>query len=236
MPDAVWLPVVVDVDRWACTTEPLERDRPVVVHAPSNARFKGTDLVEPTLTRLAEGGLIDYRRISGVPNSELPALFARADIVLDQFALGIYSVVSCEAMAAGRVVVSHVTDRVRDRVHERTGDRPPVIEADPQTLAQVLERICAERDWARRQARAGRSTSCAGCMTGVLGQLLTPFLTAGRRRAACRSRGPRAQARPAVHCGRQPAERRQAAVGAGRPARPPGSPPGRPRRPRPRRR
>lgn len=155
VPDAAWLPVVVQPERWACASEPLERARPLVVHAPSSTRFKGTELVEPALARLTERGLIDYRRITGVPNAELPALFAQADIVLDQFVLGIYSVASCEAMAAGRVVVSHVADHVRDRVRAATGELPPIIEADPRTLAGVLERICAERDWAREKAGAG---------------------------------------------------------------------------------
>lgn len=155
VPDAAWLPVVVQPARWATATVPMDRARPLVVHAPSSTRFKGTELVEPTLTRLVERGLIDYRRITGVPNSELPALFAQADIVLDQFVLGIYSVASCEAMAAGRVVVSHVADQVRDRVREATGESPPIIEADPNSLADVLEQICSERDWAREKACAG---------------------------------------------------------------------------------
>ncbi len=152
VPGAVWLPTVVDVDRWTCATVPLERERPLVVHAPSNTRFKGTELIEPIVERLAARGLIDYRRISGVPNAQMPALFADADVVLDQFVLGIYSVAACEGLAAGRVVVAHVADHVRAHV----GEPVPVVEATVETLEEVLERICAERDWARATATQGQ--------------------------------------------------------------------------------
>ncbi len=194
VPEAHWLPVVVDPDRWTAPAEPMHRDRPLVVHAPSSTRFKGTERIEPTLTRLAERGLIDYRRISGVPNAEMPALFGQADIVLDQFVLGIYSVVSCEAMAAGRVVVAHVADRVRERVRHRTGSEVPVVEADPETLAEVIERICAERDWARGQARAGLDFVRTVHDGRYSASLLAPFLVGAP--APLGPPGPQEEARP----------------------------------------
>ncbi|MFN8079440.1 MAG: hypothetical protein U0Q19_07735 [Kineosporiaceae bacterium] len=151
VPRATWLPVVLDLQRWACATVPLERDRPLVVHAPSNTRIKGTELIEPIVERLAEKGLIDYRRITGVANADMPALFAQADVVLDQFVLGSYGVAACEGLAAGRVVIGHVADRVRERI----GEELPIVEATADTLEDVLDRVCAERDWARAQATAG---------------------------------------------------------------------------------
>jgi glycosyltransferase involved in cell wall biosynthesis len=158
VPAAQWLPVVVDdVDGWASEARVLERDRPVVVHAPSSTRFKGTELIEPIVADLADRGLITYRRIEGVLNAQMPALLSGADIVLDQFVLGSYGLAACEAMAAGRVVVGHVADRVRDRVRERVDEDPPIVEATVDTLAETLERICAERDWARAVAGDGLS-------------------------------------------------------------------------------
>ena len=43
VPDAHLLPVVVDVDAWTTTAPVLEREVPVVLHAPSRASLKGTD-------------------------------------------------------------------------------------------------------------------------------------------------------------------------------------------------
>ncbi|MGF2948498.1 glycosyltransferase [Microbacterium alcoholitolerans] len=154
-PRATWLPVVVDIERWETDQPVLERDRPVVLHAPSDAGLKGTELIRDTLERMHGAGLITLRMPGRLPADRVPAEVARADIVLDQFSLGIYGVAACEAMAAGRVVVSHVSAFVRDRVVEETGLDLPIIEA---TAAQVEERILeviADRERFRSIARSG---------------------------------------------------------------------------------
>lgn len=155
VPRATWLPVVLDLARWSAGSVPLERERPLVVHAPSHTRLKGTELIEPIVEGLAEKGLLDYRRIAGVANADMPAVFAEADVVLDQFVLGSYGVAACEGLAAGRVVLGHVADPVRRRVLEAVGEDVPIIEATVDTLGQVLERICEERPWAQERAAAG---------------------------------------------------------------------------------
>ncbi|TDE15890.1 hypothetical protein [Jiangella asiatica] len=155
LPGATWLPVVVDVDRWATAAPVLQRERPLVVHAPSNPRFKGTEAVEAAMALLVADGLIEYRRLEGVPNDRMPAALADADVVVDQLVMGLYGVGACEAMAAGRVVVSYVGDDVRARVRSATGLELPVAEAGPQTLADVVAGIVAGRDGARELAAGG---------------------------------------------------------------------------------
>lgn len=149
------MPVVVDVERWATSEPVLERSRPLVMHAPSNPRLKGTEAIETALHRLAGTGLIEYRRLEGVPNDRMPAALAEADIVVDQLVMGLYGVGACEAMAAGRVVVSYVGDDVRARVRATTGLDLPVAEAGPDTLADVVAGIVTDRDAARELAAAG---------------------------------------------------------------------------------
>ncbi|WP_436790988.1 hypothetical protein [Yinghuangia sp. YIM S10712] len=151
VPDATWLPVVVDPDLWATDTKPLERERPVVVHAPSSPFTKGTGLIEPVVERMHDAGLIEYRRIKGVPHAEMPALLADADIVLDQFVFGSYGVMSVQAMAAGRVTVCYLHDSVAEHLPADV----PIVNADPDTLGAELERILAERDEAGRLAARG---------------------------------------------------------------------------------
>jgi len=74
-----------------------------------------------------------------------------ADIVVDQLLLGSYGVFACESMAAGRVTVGHVADPVRDLLP--TG--LPIVEANPDDLSEVIERLVSERDSARKIADAG---------------------------------------------------------------------------------
>ncbi|NUU23030.1 MAG: glycosyl transferase family 1, partial [Streptomycetaceae bacterium] len=151
VPDATWLPVVVDPDLWATESKPLQRERPVVVHAPSSPFTKGTGLIEPVVEQMHDDGLIEYRRIKGVQASEMPALLADADIVLDQFVFGSYGVMSVQAMAAGRVTVCYLHDSVTEHLPADV----PIVNADPDTLGAELERILAERDEAGRLAARG---------------------------------------------------------------------------------
>jgi glycosyltransferase involved in cell wall biosynthesis len=151
LPDAHWLPLVVDTGIWTPQAPPLERDVPVVVHAPSNTALKGTELVEAVLVPLAERGLVDYRRIQGVPPSKVGAMLADADVVIDQMRLEGYGVLACEGAALGRVVIGHLGDVVRSRV----GGDVPILEATPDSLGAVVERILDDRDAARSAAAAG---------------------------------------------------------------------------------
>lgn len=144
LPDAFWCPVVIDPSKW----ESVERVRHAgplrVVHAPTNSRVKGTDLIEPVLELLQDEGVIDYRRITGVPHAEMPAFFADSDVVLDQFRLGSYGVAACEAMSSGCVTIGHLDERVRERVAAKSGTDIPLVQATPDTLAATLRRFAAD--------------------------------------------------------------------------------------------
>jgi glycosyltransferase involved in cell wall biosynthesis len=154
-PRATWCPGVVDIDRWTTDTVPLERARPVIVHAPSRGRLKGSHLIDPIMTELDRRGVVEYRRVERVPARDMPAVYTAADIVIDQFTMGLYGVAACEAMAAGRVVLSFVGDAVRARVRELTGQELPIIEATQHTLVEVIEKILDDREAARDAAAAG---------------------------------------------------------------------------------
>ncbi|MBN9188791.1 MAG: hypothetical protein J0I62_09875, partial [Microbacterium sp.] len=146
---------VIDVDEWSGADEPLRRPVPVVVHAPSRATIKGTDLVEPVLDALAAEGRIEYRAARGLDRAGMRALYGDADIVLDQFRLGIYGVATCEALAAGRVVVSHVAEQSRAAAASAARIDLPVLEATGDTLREVLLGVLADREAARETAAIG---------------------------------------------------------------------------------
>lgn len=157
VPGATWLPVVVHAQRWAdAAVRPvMQRQRPVVVHAPSRAGLKGTALITPTLHRLHDEGLIEYREVTDVRAEQMPHVYGEADIVLDQFSLGIYGVAVCEALAGGRIVISHVSDSVRETVLAETGRALPVIEARATDLETVLRSIVADPRRAQETAAQG---------------------------------------------------------------------------------
>ena len=155
VPWATWLPVTVDVERWRAPGTPLERDVPVVVHAPSRAALKGTDLVEPVLRELEREGLVEYRQATGLDRDGMLRLYRESDVVVDQLRMGIYGVAACEAMAAGRVVVSHVSEQSRSVAGRAAGQDLPVIEATDDTLRAVLLDVLDRREDARATAARG---------------------------------------------------------------------------------
>lgn len=175
-PGSRWLPIVVDVERWTTPSDVLSRDRPVVLHAPTNPLVKGTALIEPLVQRMHDAGAIDYRRVVRVPSSQMPALYSEADVVLEQFALGMYSVTSVEAMAAGRIAVAHVHDQVRDHVRATTGLDLPVVEATPATLSDVLDDIRSRPDHYREVAKRGPDFVRAVHDGRLSARALAPFL------------------------------------------------------------
>ncbi len=128
---------------------------PIVVHAPSKAIVKGSDLIDPVLTRLDAEGVIRYRRVHGVPAAGMPAIYREADIVLDQFRIGNYGVAACEALAAGRVVVSHVSPQVRDAVLTYSGRTLPIIESRAAGLEATLRHLIDRPEEAMAAAVSG---------------------------------------------------------------------------------
>ncbi|MGU3644455.1 hypothetical protein ACLBXX_05755 [Microbacterium sp. C23T] len=137
LPDAHWCPVVVDPARWQ--VERPGRVGPLrVAHAPSVGPVKGTSLVLPVLEQLAAEGVIELDLVQGRPSDQMPAVFTKADVVIDQIRVGSYGVAACEAMAAGCIVVGHVAEHIRERVAALTGLELPIVEATPATIEDVL--------------------------------------------------------------------------------------------------
>ncbi|WP_307362455.1 hypothetical protein [Microbacterium murale] len=160
-PHGIWVPVVVDPTHWSPTIRESssrvdEVERPLVLHTPSKSSIKGSHLIRGAVERLAEEGVIRYKEVSGVPSAQVRDEVLRADIVLDQFRLGSYGVAACESMAAGKVVLGHVTERVRAFVVEHTGLELPILEATPETIYTVLKDLVGDHERMAEIAAAGQ--------------------------------------------------------------------------------
>ncbi|MFS0893284.1 hypothetical protein [Microbacterium sp. 179-I 3D3 NHS] len=155
LPGAHLLGVVIEPERWSNDRPTLVRERLRVVHAPTQTHVKGTRLIEPAVRRLHDEGLIEYVELEGVAHEDMPAVFQDADVILDQFRVGDYGVGACEAMAAGRIVLTHVTAQVRDEVERRAGMPLPIPEVTVDSLESVLRDIADRRDHYRDRAATG---------------------------------------------------------------------------------
>ncbi|WP_052465829.1 glycosyltransferase [Mobilicoccus massiliensis] len=151
---ATWLPVVVDPVPFAGAPPPFSSGRrPRVLHLPSRRTppIKGTDLVDPLLTRLHDEGRVEYVSPASVHPAEVPALVRSCDVLIEQVRSGYYGANAIEGMAAGRVVVGSLADDVAALMPEP----PPMIRVRHDGLEEAIERVLSDATEARDLASRG---------------------------------------------------------------------------------
>lgn len=155
LPTAKWLPLAIDIDRWQTEREAMAQNKPRVLHLPSRSEppIKGTEHIDRVMNELHRKGLIEYSRPNQCTNKEMNRHIREADIVVDQILTGSYGVTAVEAMAAGRLVIGNVGTATRSFLT----DQPPIIDANPTNLAEVMVNILDERSSMREVAQQGIS-------------------------------------------------------------------------------
>jgi len=96
-------------DMAVATRSPSTRgsDRPIVLHAPSDPRMKGTDRVREAVAGLLKAGAdFDYVEMSGRPHAEVLDAVRNADLVVDQlYSDLVLPGLACEAVRLGTPVL-----------------------------------------------------------------------------------------------------------------------------------
>ena len=126
VPEAEVVPPGIDLREYT-PAPPTDRDRPIVVHAPSSRRRKGTEQVIAACEQLP----VSLELVEGLHHDEARRRYAHADIVVDQLNAGWYGLFAIEAMALGKPVVTFLHDEAVARTEEaarspraaRLGDR-----------------------------------------------------------------------------------------------------------------
>jgi O-antigen/teichoic acid export membrane protein/glycosyltransferase involved in cell wall biosynthesis len=136
VPDASVIPPGIDLSSITPTT-PSSRRRPVVVHAPSSRRRKGTDHVIEACAGLD----VDLRIVEGLRHDEALARYRDADIVVDQLNAGWYGLFAIECMALGKPVITFLHDEAVRRTEEAYGVDVPVVNASAETLHERLAEL-----------------------------------------------------------------------------------------------
>lgn len=112
-----------------------QNKRPLIVHAPSSRKIKGTDAFLAAADQLqSEGCRFDVKLIEDVPYSEAVCAYREADIIVDQLRIGWYGVLAVEAMALGKPTVAYI----RDDLWRDHGATLPIVNANPDNVADVL--------------------------------------------------------------------------------------------------
>jgi len=108
--------------------------KPLIIHAPSDRRIKGTEFILKAIENLKSKADFDFKLIENMSNAEVINWYKKADIVVDQLRLGIYGTVSIESMLMGKPVISYV----REDLKQKYPPGLPVISANPHTIEKEL--------------------------------------------------------------------------------------------------
>ena len=133
VPEAEVIPPGVDLGRIE-PAPPSGRSRPVIVHAPSSRRRKGTEDV----IAACEGLDADLELVEGLHHEDALARYRAADIVVDQLNAGWYGIFAIEAMALGKPVVTFLHDEAVRRTEEAFDIEVPLVSATKETLRERL--------------------------------------------------------------------------------------------------
>lgn len=139
VPAARFLPYAsVDVRDYRLAPLPRNR-RPVVVHAPTDRRNKGTAHVVAAVDRLRAGGLdVQLRLVEQRPRQDVRRALEAADVYVDQVLLGWYGGTAVEAMALGRPTIAYIHEPDLEHVPSPLREELPVVSATPATLTAAI--------------------------------------------------------------------------------------------------
>ena len=131
---------MVDVSRYEPHPPDPAKERPLVVHSPTNLAGKGTEHVRAAVQEARRRGLaFEYREITGMTQAQALEVYAQADLIVDQVLAGGHGVFAIEAMSLAKPVLGDV----RFAAPHLPADLP-IIQADRGVLTEVL---C---DWIQR--------------------------------------------------------------------------------------
>jgi hypothetical protein len=152
VPEAVVVPPGLDLREYE-PVPPVERERPLLVHAPSNLEKKGTRFVVEACSQLP----VDLDVVHGVPHEEAVHRFKQADIVVDQMHYLWHGVFAIESMAYGKPVVTSLDATAVRQTKEAFGIEVPIVSATPETLVEKLWPLVESFEERKRLGAAGRA-------------------------------------------------------------------------------
>lgn len=145
------VPLRVDISGITPCYPSTEKGRvPVIVHAPSNRGKKGTEGILKLLETVKEE--FELVLVENMSHDEAMKIYERADIIIDQVAIGTYGVFSIEAMALGKPVVTYVSPESIEKLPEDL----PIVNADFDTMAGEIEKLLKDPELRAEIGRKGR--------------------------------------------------------------------------------
>jgi hypothetical protein len=152
VPEAEMIPPGLDL-RPFTPVPPSDRERPLIVHAPSDRGKKGTEYVIEACAQLP----VELDIVEGLPHEQARERYARADIVVDQLNAGWHGVFALEAMALGKPVVVRLKPEVIEEAERAYGTKVPLVPATKESLVDALRPLVESPELRRRIGAESRA-------------------------------------------------------------------------------
>ena len=142
------VPLRVDIKRLTPQYE-TGHERPRIVHAPTDRKFKGTDRILESLEKVNED--FELVLVEGKKPEEALEIYRTADIIIDQISGGSYGVLGIESMALGKPVITYISEQTRLQ-HPLL----PIVSADFDSLSEVVSSLISDRQRRIHLGKLGR--------------------------------------------------------------------------------
>ncbi|MCH1626279.1 glycosyltransferase family 4 protein [Ferdinandcohnia quinoae] len=170
------LPIAIDLSQFEPHYPFIQKERPLILHAPTNPDFKGTTYIEETIEKLKEDYQFDYQRIEKMNHDEVIKLYKDADIIIDQVLCGSYGLLSVESMALGKPVITYIRP---DLISAFPNDLP-IVNANPDNLYEQTRSLLNNPQLRRKLGEKGRQyVEKVHAHDVVVEQLLTIYSNLG---------------------------------------------------------
>ncbi len=144
----------VEMHRFAFTPPAPTNETPLLLHVPTNPHVKGTANIARAVESLKNKGLnFEFKMVRQLTQEQFYEVLGCCDVYVDELRCGSYGMTAVEAMAMGKPTVSFIRD---DLVDKYPGDLP-LINANPDTIESVLERLILDAQLRYRTGVAGRA-------------------------------------------------------------------------------
>lgn len=143
----------LNLQNYSPATPSLNNKVPLIVHAPSDKRIKGTDYILQAVSKLKRDYNFEFILVHKMCHQKAKEIYLRADIIVDQLLLGAYGLVSVEAMAFGKPVICYIREDLKGKYPKEL----PIFSADPENIHNVLKILIEDAKLRHELGKKGRA-------------------------------------------------------------------------------
>jgi glycosyltransferase involved in cell wall biosynthesis len=144
----------VEMDRFEFRPPSPAKVVPLVLHVPTNPLIKGTEYIVQAVENLKRNGLIfEFRMIRQLTQAQFFETMASCDVYIDELRCGAHGMTAVEAMAMGKPTISYI----RESLLEKYPSDLPLVNANPDTIEQVLERLILDAQLRHEIGKSSRA-------------------------------------------------------------------------------